>query len=173
MDLCWQSNVSAVFNMLSRLVIVFLPKNKCLLISWLQSPSALILEPKKIKSVTVSIFSPYLPWSDGTGYLVFWMLSFKSAFTLYSFTLIKSFFSSSLLSSIRVVSSLQLRLLIFLPAILIPAWDTSSLAFHKWQPPPVFLPRKSHGQRSLVGYSPQGHKKLNTIKRLTVTPYSA
>ena len=58
MDLCWQSNVSAVFNMLSRLVIVFLPKNKCLLISWLQSPSALILEPKKIKSATVPIVSP-------------------------------------------------------------------------------------------------------------------
>ena len=57
MDLCWQSNVS-VFNMLSRLVIAFLPRSMCLLISWLQSPSAVILEPKKIKSVTVSIVSP-------------------------------------------------------------------------------------------------------------------
>ena len=56
MDLCWQSNM--LFNMLSRLVIAFLPRSKCLLISWLQSPSAVILEPKKIKSVTVSIVSP-------------------------------------------------------------------------------------------------------------------
>ena len=47
--------MSLLFNMLSRLVIVFLPRSKCLLISWLQSPSAVILEPKKIKSLTVSI----------------------------------------------------------------------------------------------------------------------
>ena len=47
-----------LFNMLSRLVITFLPRSKCLLISWLQSPSAVILEPKKVKSVTVSIVSP-------------------------------------------------------------------------------------------------------------------
>ena len=50
--------VSLLFNMLSRLVITFLPKSKCLLISWLQSPSALILEPKKMKSDTVSTVSP-------------------------------------------------------------------------------------------------------------------
>ena len=47
-----------LFNMLSRFVIAFLPRSKCLLISWLQSPSTMILEPKKIKSVTVSIVSP-------------------------------------------------------------------------------------------------------------------
>ena len=50
--------MSLLFNMLSRLVIAFLPRSKRLLISWLQSPSAVILEPKKIKSVTVSIVSP-------------------------------------------------------------------------------------------------------------------
>ena len=50
--------MSLLFNMLSRLVITFLPRSKRLLISWLQSPSAVILEPKKIKSVTVSIVSP-------------------------------------------------------------------------------------------------------------------
>ena len=50
--------MSLLFNMLSRLVIVFLPRSKHLLISWLQSPSAVILEPKEIKSVTVSIISP-------------------------------------------------------------------------------------------------------------------
>ena len=57
--------MSLLFNMLSRLVITFLPRSKRLLISWLQSPSAVILEPKKIKSVTVSIVSPiYLTRSD-------------------------------------------------------------------------------------------------------------
>ena len=50
--------MSLLFNMLSRLVITFLPRSKRLLISWLQSPSAVILEPKKIKSDTVSIVSP-------------------------------------------------------------------------------------------------------------------
>ena len=50
--------MSLLFNMLSRLVITFLPRSKCLLISWLQSPPAVILEPPKIKSVTVSIASP-------------------------------------------------------------------------------------------------------------------
>ena len=50
--------ISLLFNMLSRLVITFLPRGKCLLISWLQSPSTVILEPKKIKSVAVSIVSP-------------------------------------------------------------------------------------------------------------------
>ena len=59
--------MSLLFNILSRLVIAFLPRSKHLLISWLQSPSAVILEPKETKSVTVSIVSPYLsPWSDGT-----------------------------------------------------------------------------------------------------------
>ena len=47
-----------LFNMLSRMIIAFLPRSKCLLISWLQSPSAVILEPPKIKSVTVSVVSP-------------------------------------------------------------------------------------------------------------------
>ena len=52
-DLCWQI-MSLLFNMLSRLVISILPRSKCLLISWLQSPSSVILEPEKIKSVIVS-----------------------------------------------------------------------------------------------------------------------
>ena len=62
--------------------------------------------------------------------LLFWMLSFKSAFSFSSFTLIKSLFNYSLLSAIRVVSSTYLRLLITLLAILIPACASSSLAFH-------------------------------------------
>ena len=61
--------------------------------------------------------------------LVFWMLSFKPAFSLSSFTFIKRLFGSSLLSAIRVVSSAYLRVLIFFLAILIPACVLSSLAF--------------------------------------------
>ena len=129
-----QTFVSKVmlFNMLSRFVIAFLPRSKCLLISWLQSLSAVILKPKKIKSVMVSNFSPYICSKEmGTDamILVFWMLSFKPAFLLYTFTFIKRLFNSSLLSTIGVVSA-YLRLLIFLPAILIPACDSPRLAFH-------------------------------------------
>ena len=58
--------MSLLLNMLSRLVIIFLPRSKRLLISWLQSPSALILEPQKIVSHCFHCFSIYLPWSDGT-----------------------------------------------------------------------------------------------------------
>ena len=60
--------MSLFFNMLSRLVIVFLPRSKCLLISWLQSPSVVILEPQKIKSHCFHCFPVYLPRSDGTRY---------------------------------------------------------------------------------------------------------
>ena len=59
--------MSLLFNMLSRLVITFLPRSKCLLISWLQSPSALILEPPPNKvSHCFHCFPIYFPWSDGT-----------------------------------------------------------------------------------------------------------
>ena len=58
--------MSLLFNMLSRLVIAFFPRSKRLLISWLQSPSAVVLEPKKIKSDTSPLFPIYFPWSDGT-----------------------------------------------------------------------------------------------------------
>ena len=77
--------ISLLFNTLSRFVIAFLPRSKHLLISWLQSPYAVILEPKKIKSVTVSTVSPSIclevMGSDATIF-VFWMLSFKPAFSL-------------------------------------------------------------------------------------------
>ena len=113
--------MSLLFNMLSRLVITFLPRSKCLLISWLQSPSAVILEPKEIKSFTVSIVSPSIfhkVMGLDAMILVFWILSFKPTFSFSSFTFTKRLFSSSL-SAIRVVSSAYLRLLIFLLAILI------------------------------------------------------
>ena len=96
--------ISLLFNMLSGLVIAFLPRSKCLLISWLQSPSAVILEPKKIKSVTVSIVSPsicYEVMGPNAMILVFWILSFKLTFSLSSFTFIKRLFSSSSLYAIR------------------------------------------------------------------------
>ena len=80
--------MSLLFNMLSRLVRTFLPRSKCLLISWLQSPSALILEPQKIKSATVSIVCHEVMGPDAM-ILVFWMLSFKPTFSLSSFTFIK------------------------------------------------------------------------------------
>ena len=64
----WTFFAKWFFNTLSRFVIAFLPGSKCLLISWIQSPSTVILKHKKMKSVTVSIFSPtVLPRSDGTG----------------------------------------------------------------------------------------------------------
>ena len=118
--------------MLSRLVIAFLPRKR-VLISWLQPPSAVILEPKKVRSVTVSIVSPSIcheVMGPDAMILVFRMLSFKPAFSLSSFTFIKRLSSSSSLSAVRVVSSAYLRLLIFLLAILIPACASSSLSFH-------------------------------------------
>ena len=121
-----------LFNMLSRLVRTFLQRSKHLLISWLQSPSTVILEPKTIKSLSVSTVSPSIcheVMRPDAMILVFWMLSFKPECSLSSFTVIKKLFSSSLLSAIRVVSSVYLRLLIFLPANLIATYALSSPAF--------------------------------------------
>ena len=82
--------ISLLFNMLSRLVITFLPRSKHLLISWLQSPYAVIMEHPQKKSATVSTVSPSISnqviGSDAM-ILVFWMLSFKPAFSFSSFTL--------------------------------------------------------------------------------------
>ena len=81
-----------LFNMLSMLVITFLPRSKHLLISWLQSPSAVILEPQNINSATVSIVCPSIGhemMESDAMILVFWMLSFKPNFSLSSFTSIK------------------------------------------------------------------------------------
>ena len=113
--------MSLFFNMLSRLVITFLPRSKHLLISWLQSPSAVILEPREIKSATVCTVSPSVCYEvmGLDAMIFFWMLCFKQTFSLSSFTF-KRLFSSSL-PAVRVVSSAYLRLLMFLPAILIPA----------------------------------------------------
>ena len=100
--------MSLLFNMLSRLVITFLPRSKCLLISWLQLPSIVIFEPKERKSVTASTFTLSICHEmvdlDAVSY-VFCMLSFKPVFSLFFYTLIKKLFSSSSLSAVRVVPS--------------------------------------------------------------------
>ena len=87
--------MSLLFNMLSRLVTTFLPRSKRLLILWLQSPSAVILEPPKITSVTVSTVSPSICHEEmgpDAMILVFWMLSFKPTF----FTLLFHFHQEAL-----------------------------------------------------------------------------
>ena len=89
--------MSLFFNMLSRSFIVFLPRSKHILISWLQSPTTVIVEPKKIKSLTVSIVSPYIcheVMGADAMILVFWMLSIKPVFSLSSFIFIYKLDSS-------------------------------------------------------------------------------
>ena len=91
-----------LFNLLLRFVIAFLPRSKGLLISWLQSWSTVILEPKKINYATLSIFSSSVCLEEmGLDAIIlfffFWILSFKPAFLLSSFTFIKKLFSSPLL----------------------------------------------------------------------------
>ena len=125
---------SDVFYFLIRclgFVIAFLPRSKRLVISWLQSQSTVILEPKKIKCVIVSLFSPFICYKvmgQDVLILVFtcWALSqlFHSPLSF-----IKRLFSSFLLSAIRVVSYAYLRLISLLP-VLIPVCDSSNLAFH-------------------------------------------
>ena len=95
------------------------------------------VEPPRIKSVTNSIFPPSIfleVMGPEAVILVFWMLSFKLVFSLSFSLFIKRLFGFSLLSALRVISSLYLRLLIFLLVILIPACDSSSPAFHMMYP---------------------------------------
>ena len=81
-DLC-QQVMSLLLNMLSRFVIAFLPRSKCLLLSWLQPPSAVISEPQKIKSLTVSIVSPCIcceVMGPNAMIFIFWMWSLSQMF---------------------------------------------------------------------------------------------
>ena len=131
--------MSLPFNMLSRLVIAFLARSKFLWISWLQSPSAGILEPPNIKSVTVSIVSPSICHKVmGPDDLHFLNVEFLFFFffecwvlshLFHYFTFVRRLFGSSSLSAIRVTLSAYQRLLIFLPGILIPVCASSSLTF--------------------------------------------
>ena len=126
--------MSLLLNMLARTVRAFLPRSKRLLISWPHSPSPVILEPNKRNSVTVSIVSPSIChevkglWSEkpSSWFFEYWVLSQL----FYSPLWFSSRDSSSLLSTVRVVSSAYLRLLIFLPAFLIPVCVSFALAFH-------------------------------------------
>ena len=132
MDIFQQSDVST-FNTWFRFVITFLPRRKHLLISWLQSLSTMILDPKKIKSVTASNFSLSICHEligSGDMILHLLMLSVKPAFSLLSFILIKRLFSSASFSAFRLVSPAYLMLLVFLPATLILDCESSSRAFH-------------------------------------------
>ena len=101
--------ITLLLHMLSEFIIAFLLRSKHLVISWHQSLSAVILEPKKIKTYHCFHFFPfYLPCYDGTGChdlssCVFLMLNFKPAFSLFSFTFIKKLFSFSLLSATRTL----------------------------------------------------------------------
>ena len=123
--------MSLLLNTLSRFVIAFLPRSKCLnFVAEVTVHGDVGAQENKVCHC-FHCFPIYLPWSDGTSchYLSVWMLSFMPAFSLSFCTLIKRFFSSFLLSAFRVVSSATLRLLIFLPAILILACVSSSLPF--------------------------------------------
>ena len=131
-----------LFNSLSRFVIAFLPRNKRLLISGLQSLSSVIFGAQESKTCHCFHFFPfYLPWSDGTGFHglnFFSVLSFKPAFSL-SLTLIKRLFSSSLLSAIRVVLVLSCSVV------------SNSLQPLGCSPPGSCVPVDSPGKNTAVG----------------------
>ena len=124
--------MSMLFNVLSRFVITFLPRSKSLLISWLQLTSAAIFgaPPNKVWHC-FHCFPIYFPWGNGTRCHD---LSFSECWALSQLfhsppSLLSRLFNSSSLPAIRVVPSAYLRLLIFLPAILIPVCASSSPAF--------------------------------------------
>ena len=122
--------MSLFFNTLSRVFIGFFSISKRLLILWLWLPLTVILEPKRVKFDTFSPSVCHELMGPDAIIFVFWMLNFKPAFSLWSLTFIKRFFSSSLISATGVISSAYLRLLIFLLEVLIPSCKSSSPAFH-------------------------------------------
>ena len=164
--------MSLLFNMLSRLVIAFLPRSKCLLIPWLQSPSAVILEPPQIKSVTVYTVSPSIcheVMELDAMILVFWMLGFKTTFSLSSLIFMKRLFSSSSFSVIRVVSSVYLRLLLFLSGnhdsslcFIQPAFRMIHSAYKLTKQGDNIQPWKRKWSRSVVSDSVRPHRRLPT-----------
>ena len=112
-----------LFNMLSRFIIAFPPRRKHPSILWLWSLSTVVLEPKKIKSVTHHFFPSicHEVMELDAMILSFFMLSFKPAFSLSFFTLIKTFFNSFSLSAFRMVSSAYLKFLVLQSLWTIPA----------------------------------------------------
>ena len=130
--------ICLLFNMLSRLVITFLPRSN-LLILWLQSPSAVILEPKKIKSLTFPLF-PYL-------FAMMWWDWMEKTMAPHSSTLAWKIPWAEEPGRLQSMGSLRVG----------HDWTTSLCLFtfmhwrRKWQPTPVFLPGESQGWGSLVG----------------------
>ena len=136
---------SLLFNVLSRLVIAFLPWSKCLLDSCLCSPFVVILEPKKIKSVTFSIVPPSIcheVMGPDAMILVFWMLSFKPTFSLPSFTFIKRLFSSSFFHQGCVIC-------IFEVIDISPKWFFSTQGYHEAPYSPSLAVNPTHGIQNL------------------------
>ena len=132
--------MSLLFNMLPRIIIVFLPRSKCLLISWLQLPSTVIFEPKKIKPATVSILEKAMALHSST--LVWKIPWMEEPGRLQS------------MGSQRVGHDWATSLSLF----------TFMLWRRQWQPNPLFLPGESQGQRSLVGCCLWGCTELDTTE---------
>ena len=123
--------MSLLFNTLSRLVIAFLPRRKCLIFMVAVTVTSDFGAQENEICHFFHFFPFYLPWSARTGCLsLIFMLIFKPAFSLSHFTLIKRLFSSCSLSAFREVSFAYLKVLTCLPANLTPAYDLSSPAFH-------------------------------------------
>ena len=150
--------------MLSSFVIVFLPRSKHLLISWLRSPPTVILEPKKVKSLTVSIVSASVSLEIvglDAMIFIFSMLSFKPASSLSSFTF------TALSTKVHLVKAMVFPVVMYgyeswtinkaehrrTDAFELWCWRRGR---RQWHPTPVLLPGKSHGQRSMKGCSPWG-----------------
>ena len=147
MDLCWQSNISA-FNRLSLFGIAFLPWNEYFLISWLQSLSAVILESKKIKPITVSIFAPSICHEVmGPDIIIFvsWMLSCKPGFSL-----------SFHLPMVKNLPAMQETWVWSLGWENLLEKGTATIS--------VFWPGEFHGL-----YSPLGHKESDTTELLSLS----
>jgi len=163
--------MSLLLNTLSIFVIAFLPRSKCLLILWLQSLSAVILEPPKIKSVIVSTFSPfYLPGSDETGWLwssffecwvlceLAWITGEGNGTPLQCFCLENPMGGGAWWAAVHGVARVG------------HDWATSLSLFtfmhwrRKWQPTPVFLPGESQGWWSLVGCHLWGCTEFDTTE---------
>ena len=127
MELCPQSNVSALYY--PQFVITFPPRSKCLNFKAAVTIFSDFGAQENKVCHCLHCFLIYLPWSDGTGCHDLSCLNIKPTFSLFFFTFIKRLFSFSSLSAIRVVSSVFLRLFMFLLAILIPVCASSSPAF--------------------------------------------
>ena len=164
----------------NKMSIAFLPRSKRLLILWLQSPSAVILEPKKIKSVTASIVFPSIHhevMGPDALIFIFSILSFKPTFSLFSFIFIKRLFSSSLISAIRWCHLHHRRHLVAKPCpTLVTPWtvacqDPLSMEFSRqeyWSglpfPPPGDLPDPGIEPRSPALQADDMHMQSTSCK---------